>query len=35
LASTRAIVEAHQGTIGFEQLASGGSRFWFRLPLAD
>jgi len=34
LASTRAIIEAHHGTIGFEQLASGGSRFWFRLPLA-
>lgn len=35
LASTRAIVEAHQGTIGFENLASGGSRFWFRLPIAE
>ncbi len=34
LASTRAIVEAHQGTIGFEQPTCGGSRFWFRLPLA-
>jgi C4-dicarboxylate-specific signal transduction histidine kinase len=34
LASARAIIEAHQGTIGFESLMSGGSRFWFRLPLA-
>jgi len=34
LASSRAIVEAHEGTIGFENLASGGSRFWFRLPIA-
>ncbi|MGO9515261.1 MAG: sensor histidine kinase [Steroidobacteraceae bacterium] len=35
LASTRAIIEAHQGTIGFEQAPSGGSRFWFRLPVAE
>jgi len=35
LASTRAIIEAHQGTIGFEQVPSGGSRFWFRLPVAE
>jgi len=34
LASARAIVEAHQGTIGFENLESGGSRFSFRLPLS-
>jgi len=34
LASSRAIVEAHEGTIGFENVASGGSRFWFRLPVA-
>jgi C4-dicarboxylate-specific signal transduction histidine kinase len=33
LASARAIVEAHQGTIGFETLPSAGSRFWFRIPL--
>jgi two-component system sensor kinase FixL len=33
LASARAIIEAHGGTIGFENLASDGSRFWFRLPL--
>ena len=35
LASARAIIEAHGGTIGFENLAAGGSRFWFRLPLAE
>src|SRR5450631_1062560 len=35
LASARAIVEAHGGTIGFENLGTGGSRFWFRLPLAE
>jgi two-component system sensor kinase FixL len=32
LASSRAIVEAHEGTIGFENNAGGGARFWFRLP---
>lgn len=32
LASTRAIVEAHEGSIGFEDLAGRGTRFWFRLP---
>jgi C4-dicarboxylate-specific signal transduction histidine kinase len=34
LASSKAIVEAHEGTMGFENLSSGGSRFWFRLPVA-
>ena len=34
LASSRAIVDAHEGTIGFESTAAGGSRFWFRLPAA-
>ena len=34
LASSRAIIEAHGGTIGFENLGTGGSRFWFRLPVA-
>jgi two-component system sensor kinase FixL len=34
LASSRAIVEAHEGTMGFENLSPGGSRFWFRLPVA-
>ena len=35
LASSRAIIEAHEGTIGFENRPGGGSRFWFRLPYAD
>jgi C4-dicarboxylate-specific signal transduction histidine kinase len=34
LASSKTIVEAHEGTIGFENVSSGGSRFWFRLPVA-
>jgi two-component system sensor kinase FixL len=34
LASSRAIVEAHEGTIGFENMRVGGARFWFRLPVA-
>jgi two-component system sensor kinase FixL len=34
LASSKAIIEAHEGTIGFENLSLGGSRFWFRLPVA-
>ena len=34
LASSRAIVESHEGTIGFDHLPAGGSRFWFRLPVA-
>lgn len=32
LASSRAIVEEHDGTIGFDNIAGGGTRFWFRLP---
>ncbi|MGA2187669.1 MAG: ATP-binding protein [Steroidobacteraceae bacterium] len=35
LASSRAIVEAHEGTIGFEGETTGGTRFWFRLPVTD
>jgi two-component system sensor kinase FixL len=35
LASCRAIIESHDGTIGFDNLPAGGSRFWFRLPLAE
>jgi signal transduction histidine kinase len=35
LASSRAIIESHGGTIGFSNLPTGGSRFWFRLPLAE
>lgn len=34
LASSRAIVEAHGGTIGFDRSRSEGARFWFRLPAA-
>jgi C4-dicarboxylate-specific signal transduction histidine kinase len=33
LASSRASIEAHDGTIGFEKAAPNGSRFWFRLPI--
>jgi signal transduction histidine kinase len=32
LASSRAIVEAHEGAIGCDDVASGGARFWFRIP---
>jgi two-component system sensor kinase FixL len=35
LASSRAIVEAHEGTIGFDNETTGGARFWFRLPITD
>jgi C4-dicarboxylate-specific signal transduction histidine kinase len=35
LASSRAIVESHEGTIGFNNLPAGGARFWFRLPIAQ
>lgn len=34
LASCRAIVEAHEGTLGFEPLAPGSS-FWIRLPYSS
>lgn len=34
LASSRAIVEMHEGAIGFEGAAAGGARFWFSLPAA-
>jgi two-component system sensor kinase FixL len=34
LASTRGIVEAHQGTIGFEPGDPAGACFWFKLPAA-
>jgi C4-dicarboxylate-specific signal transduction histidine kinase len=33
LASSRAIIEAHDGTIGVEDIP-GGTRFWLRLPAA-
>jgi signal transduction histidine kinase len=32
LASSRAIVEAHEGAIGCDEVDGGGVRFWFRLP---
>lgn len=35
LASSRAIVEAHEGTIGCDDVAGGGASFWFRLPAAS
>jgi two-component system sensor kinase FixL len=35
LASSRAIIESHDGSIGFANLPAGGSRFWFRLPVAE
>ena len=35
LASSRAIVESHDGTIGFDNIEGGGARFWFRLPAAS
>ena len=35
LASARAIVQAHEGTIGFDEASNGGTRFWFRLPATD
>lgn len=35
LASTRAIVEAHEGTIGFRNLERHGTQFWFRVPVID
>jgi signal transduction histidine kinase len=34
LASSRAIVEAHEGAIGCDDVEGGGCRFWFRLPAA-
>jgi signal transduction histidine kinase len=33
LASSRASIEAHEGSIGFETINPSGSRFWFRLPI--
>lgn len=34
LASSRAIVESHEGAIGCDDVEGGGVRFWFRLPAA-
>lgn len=33
LASSRASIEAQEGTIGFERAQPSGCRFWFRLPI--
>ena len=35
LAASRAIVESHEGRIGFDNGAKRGVRFWFRLPIAQ
>lgn len=35
LASSRAIIEAHGGTIGFDAVEGGGTRFWFRIPTSS
>ena len=35
LASARAIIESHQGTIGFDDRPPDGCRFWFRIPVAS
>jgi signal transduction histidine kinase len=35
LASSRTVIESHQGSIGFDDAPGGGSRFWFRLPVAS
>jgi signal transduction histidine kinase len=35
LASSRAIIEAHEGSIGFDNVPGNGCRFWFRLPIAS
>jgi signal transduction histidine kinase len=34
LASSRAIIEAHQGSIGADNVKDGGACFWFTLPVA-
>jgi C4-dicarboxylate-specific signal transduction histidine kinase len=34
LAASRATIEAHEGTMGFMNMSGGGTRFWFRLPIA-
>jgi signal transduction histidine kinase len=34
LASSRAIVEAHEGTIGCDDVGGAGTKFWFRLPVS-
>lgn len=34
LSSSRAIVESHGGSMGFNNVSNGGVRFWFKLPMA-
>lgn len=35
LASSRTIMEAHGGSVGFDEAPSGGTRFWLRLPVTE
>jgi signal transduction histidine kinase len=35
LATSRATIESHEGSIGFDAAEGGGTRFWFRLPIAE
>ena len=35
LASSRATIEAHEGSIGFDDVDGGGARFYFKLPIAE
>lgn len=32
LSTSRAIVESYRGSVGYERLAAGADRFWFKLP---
>jgi PAS domain S-box-containing protein len=34
LSICRSLVEHHGGSMGYEDVAAGGARFWFRLPMA-
>jgi C4-dicarboxylate-specific signal transduction histidine kinase len=34
LSSSRSIVESHGGSMGFNNVPTGGVRFWFKLPVA-
>jgi C4-dicarboxylate-specific signal transduction histidine kinase len=35
LASIQAIIEAHEGTVGFNEAEGGGAVFWFTLPVGS